>query len=110
VQLDSFRTGRRHRHVHAQAYGCDRRAGRDNSGDVEGEHTAAEFTHAVLTGEEVKTSAVAMIALGRVVLVEVLSLLGKMLIVAAFTNVAPVQPSAVVSISASDILELLIEC
>ena len=40
------------------------------SGNIKREHTAAEFTHSVLTGEEVQTSAVAVIAFSRVILVE----------------------------------------
>jgi hypothetical protein len=39
----------------------------------------------------------------------VLSLLGKMLIVAALANPAPIKPSAAASTSMSNVLELLIE-
>ena len=77
VQLDRYRTSGRHRQIHAQAYGCDRRARRNASSNIEREHAAPEFTHAVLTGEEVKTSAVAVVALSRIVLVESVVLAGR---------------------------------
>src|SRR5262249_54907761 len=70
VQFDSFRTGRRHRHVHGQANGCDRRARRNCSRNIEREYAAAEFTHAILTSEEVKASAIAVIAFCRIVLIK----------------------------------------
>ena len=69
VQLDSFRTGRRHRHVQGEAYGRDRRARGNCSGNIECDYAAAKLTHAVLAGEEVKTSAIAVVALSGIVLV-----------------------------------------
>ena len=83
------RTSGRHRHIHCQAYGCDRRARRNCSRNIEREHAAAKFTHAVLTGEEVKTSAVAVVALVGIIFVECIVFAGGDVDDAALTDVRP---------------------
>ena len=110
MQFDSFRTGGCHRHVHGQGHGCDRITRRNCSRNIEGDHTAAEFTHAILAGEEVKTSAVAVVALSRIGPYRVLSLVGVMLMMFAVAVVAPAKPSAHMSDIASRVLEAIIGC
>jgi hypothetical protein len=56
-----------------------------------------------------KASAVAVVALSRIELVECVVLAGSDADIAARAELAAVQPSAVVSISASNVLRLLIE-
>ena len=71
MQFDGSRSiGRDSGAIQTEGHAYDRRAGPNASRDVEGEHASAEFTHGVLTGKEVKTNAIAVVALSRIVLVE----------------------------------------
>ena len=83
--------------------------GRNSSSYVERKHAAAKFTHAVLTGEEMKTRAVTGIAINRIILIKSVVFAGVTLIIAAPTDVALAQSSAVTSNIASRVLEVVID-
>ena len=71
VQLDdSGGIESRSRHVHAEGHCEDCRAGRNVSCDVKCEHAPPSFAHRVLTRKEVQSKGIAVIPLGRIVLVE----------------------------------------
>jgi hypothetical protein len=78
VKLDnSCSIDKRSRHVHAESRGFDRRTRRNAPGNIERKHTAAKFSHVRSTGEQVKTDAIAAVAVSGNVLVECVVLAGS---------------------------------